>query len=264
MTGIATLPGGNRWKLDKIEFVYGYGRESDADRFFIAKSADLIQLYVELCPAFLGATVVELGIAAGGSTALLSLLAKPRKLIAVELDARPVPALAEFIATRGLSDVVHPHYGINQGDRARLVEIIDAELPGERIDLVVDDASHRYDDTRTSFEVLYPRLRPGGLFIIEDWACNQVQADAVLATPERKRPEVLAGLVAAGIVVPGARPLSSLAVELLLVCGVSGDVVSEITINQHWVAVRRGSAKLDPARFRIADLYTDHWGWMSR
>jgi hypothetical protein len=181
----------------------------------------------------------------------------------VELDAQPVPALAEFIRTRGLSDVVRPHYGVNQGDRARLVEIIDAELAGEGIDLVIDDASHRHDETRTSFEVLYPRLRSGGLFIIEDWACNQVQADAVCATPEWRRADVLADLVAEGIVVPGAKPLSRLAVELLLVCGVSSDAVSEITINQHWVAVRRGRAELDPAQFRIADLYTDHWGWMS-
>jgi hypothetical protein len=49
----------NRWKLGETEFVYGYERKSDADRFFIAKSAELIQLYVDLSPAFVGGTIVD-------------------------------------------------------------------------------------------------------------------------------------------------------------------------------------------------------------
>jgi hypothetical protein len=38
------------------------------------------------------------------------------------------------------------------------------------VDLVIDDASHLYPFTKGSFETLFPRLRPGGLYIIEDWS----------------------------------------------------------------------------------------------
>jgi hypothetical protein len=57
-------------------------------------------------------------------------------------------------------------------------------------------------------------------------------------------------------------PLNFLGVELIQACAESRDVVSEITINNQWVAVVRGAAELDPTTFRIADHYTDEWKWM--
>jgi hypothetical protein len=38
------------------------------------------------------------------------------------------------------------------------------------LDLVIDDASHIYGPTKASFQALFPLLRPGGLYLIEDWA----------------------------------------------------------------------------------------------
>jgi len=35
-------------------------------------------------------------------------------------------------------------------------------------DLIIDDGSHRGPDTWAAFRSLYPRLRPGGLYVIED------------------------------------------------------------------------------------------------
>jgi hypothetical protein len=42
------------------------------------------------------------------------------------------------------------------------------------MNLVVDDASHTYEDTKASFETLFPLLQPGGIYAIEDWswACS--------------------------------------------------------------------------------------------
>lgn len=39
-------------------------------------------------------------------------------------------------------------------------------------DVVIDDASHISEDIVSNFEILSPRLRPGGLYIIEDLACT--------------------------------------------------------------------------------------------
>ena len=38
------------------------------------------------------------------------------------------------------------------------------------IDLVVDDASHLYEQTKATFAMLFPLVRPGGNYVIEDWS----------------------------------------------------------------------------------------------
>ena len=37
-------------------------------------------------------------------------------------------------------------------------------------------------------------------------------------------------------------------------------MVEDLTVDEHWVTIRRGSAPLDPGSFRLADLYHDHFG----
>lgn len=266
---MVALPGGTAWRVDGTTFVFDYGRASSAERFLIRKPPDLVELYVELADRFQGANIVELGIAAGGGTALLSLLAHPSALISCELDSEPVAALAEFIDARGLASVVRPFYGVNQADRERLSDIIDSVIPGQRLDLVIDDASHLYEETRSSFEVLYPRLRPGGLFIIEDWAADYAYAkriEATLSEPSSPTSAALELRLAEAVAEHpgGPTPLPRIGVELLQVCGGSEDVVSELKINKHWIALERGSAELDPSAFRLRDHYVDPWGWLSQ
>ena len=43
-----------------------------------------------------------------------------------------------------------------------------------RLDLVIDDASHELHATKASFETLFPLLRSGGWYIIEDWIWETV------------------------------------------------------------------------------------------
>lgn len=39
-------------------------------------------------------------------------------------------------------------------------------------DIIIDDGSHNPKDQQLSFNVLFPRLKPGGFYIIEDLDCN--------------------------------------------------------------------------------------------
>jgi cephalosporin hydroxylase len=61
------------------------------------------------------------------------------------------------------------HYGVSQDDAKKLKEIVNTDFGGE-LDLVVDDASHFYEQTKTSFKTLFPLVRLGGLYIVEDWS----------------------------------------------------------------------------------------------
>lgn len=53
----------------------------------------------------------------------------------------------------------------DQGDPEFLARLADRIGP---LDIVVDDGSHLSDDVLTSFRVLFDRLSPGGLYVIED------------------------------------------------------------------------------------------------
>ena len=268
MSDIETLPGGDRWKIGQTVFEFTYANKSTVDRFDLRKPPQLVERYIELCRTFRGAAVVELGIAAGGSTALLALLAEPRKLVSLELDPEPVPALAELIDVSDLTGRVHPYYGVDQADRGRLREILDLEFGEEPIDLVIDDASHFYAETRASFEVLFPRLRPGGLFVIEDWTADHVRYKWVIAamadkgSPRAAELEQRLGEVMKqreqGL---GPFPLHRLAAELMQVC-MRDQIIDEVTVDSNWVTVRRGPAPLDPGDFRLRDHHDDDWQWI--
>ena len=257
---------GDVFSVDGIEFVCDYASGSTAERFFIVKQAEHVRQYRALCARFHKGTIVELGIAEGGGTVLTALEAEPSRLVAIDVETQRLAALDAFIEARGLHDVVRPRYGVDQGDRTGLAQVIDEELGGAPIDLVVDDASHQLALTRTSFETLFPRLRPGGVFAIEDWNADQVWRDAILDEIRAAPPEEKAKFLASANQPQPAevrRPLSDLAVELLLARASLGDAVASVTVSEYWMTVERGPADLDPTTFRVADLFNDHFGYLS-
>jgi predicted O-methyltransferase YrrM len=139
------------------------------DHFMVLKPMELLEKYAALLSTVVGANIVELGVYEGGSAALAACLAKPAKLVAIDLEAEPPAALVELIDRLDASSSVRLHLGVDQGDRETVQRILDDEFGDEPIDLVVDDASHLYGPTLASFEQVFPRVRPGGLFIVEDW-----------------------------------------------------------------------------------------------
>jgi hypothetical protein len=234
---------------------------SQPGHFFIHKDRRMVEGYVDVIDGFANGNIVELGIAEGGSVSLTALVATPRKLVALELDEKRVPALDQLIEELGFSDRIRPYYGVDQADRARVRAIVDDEFNDRQLDLVVDDASHRLEQTRASFETLFPRLRPGGLFLIEDWnhqhLWNRALA-AALADPASPFHAEIERSLAAGAAVEA--PLTRLIIELLLAQAESDEHLSSVTAGPNWVAVRRADGHLDPARFRVSDLITDHMG----
>ena len=38
----------------------------------------------------------------------------------------------------------------------------------EELDIIIDDGSHKFGDQEATLHTLWPRLRPGGFYIVED------------------------------------------------------------------------------------------------
>ena len=59
---------------------------------------------------------------------------------------------------------------------------------------------------------------------------------------------------------PESEPVSRLVIELTLAQATWGTAIDGFSVARHWIVVRRGTADLDPATFRLRDLYVDHFG----
>lgn len=229
----------------------------------VMKHRPLVERHLRLYDDVRPDVVVELGINRGGSTALLHATCRPTTLVAFDLSERPPPALEAYLDEQDARDSVRAHYGVDQADRRRLAALVDQSIGGHPIDLVIDDASHRYAPTKSSFEALFPRLGPGALFVIEDWNADQLFGDGVAATlADATAPDhaTVADRVAS-VVEAGGRDdpsMNHLAAELVLVRARSGDAVREVVLNEHWLVVQRGADPLPLEGFHLDDLIQDH------
>jgi len=62
------------------------------------------------------------------------------------------------------------------GDQFKSEDLLQAiEVHGENYDVIIDDGVHKFDAIRISFESLYPSLKEGGLYIIEDIHANDAR-----------------------------------------------------------------------------------------
>jgi predicted O-methyltransferase YrrM len=141
-------------------------RLSTSETFTIAKNEPYLRVYEEIASSFSPRSILELGILQGGSYVFLDKLFKPRRMSAVEISAKPVRPLLEYLSR---TENRFAHFATSQSDGEILRQIVLNEL-GDELDLVVDDASHSYEETKASFEFLFPLLHPGGVYVIEDWS----------------------------------------------------------------------------------------------
>ena len=192
--------------------------------------------------------ILELGIFDGGSLAFWFEYFHPEKLVGIDLaQGTDSQHFQRYAVESGRAGRIKTYWGTDQVDRKRLREIVTQELGGS-LDLVIDDASHFYAQTKISFETLFPLLRPGGLYIIEDWswACWSGLPDGHLPVGTELPPLIFQLVEATGtmdkyLVGEGSsqtiRPL-----------------IANLTVYPDFVVVERGEA--DPVSF--GDLSLEH------
>jgi predicted O-methyltransferase YrrM len=223
-----------RVTIDDVEFLIDLsspGRPSETGSFTIAKSEPYIRFYEALARSSSPEGVLELGIYRGGSYVLLDKLFSPRRMSAVELSADPIAPLMNYVDARRDR---HAHFATSQSDDTALRRIVNDDLGGT-LDVVVDDASHSYAPTRRSFEILFPLLSPGGVYIIEDWSWAHHPSYQSMDAPFAEEPA-----------------LTNLLVEQILLLASTG-VISEIRIKHFLYLIRKAAGAT------VSDFEGDLW-----
>lgn len=239
-------------RLDEIEFFLATATEemlryeSKRDHFLLGKTRAMVEDVAALREREQIKRILDVGILKGGSTALYAKLFEPEKLVAIDLAATPVNALTDFIRDHAFEGRVTPYYGVNQADAHVMGRILAANFPAQNIDLIVDDASHQYFETRKTLNLTLPYLRSDGLYIIEDWGWAHWQGD------EWQKSQFFP---------PISPALSNLLIELFMLCASRPDIVKNLFITRAMIVLRRGPAALGPNDFDIGKNYLcrDRW-----
>lgn len=105
-------------------------------------------LAAELGPA---ARICEIGVLGGGSLVMWRALFPSGDITGVDCD----PGCIWPEGTRRV---------VRRGEDPDLPNVL-----GGTFDLVVDDGGHQGDATEAAFHNLWPLVRPGGYYVIEDW-----------------------------------------------------------------------------------------------
>lgn len=118
-------------------------------------------------------TVLELGIYQGGSLILWREALRCR-VIGVDLSPPPKTALLleRYVTESHSQHEMHTYWRTDQTNAVALSDIVKTKAPAG-LDVIIDDASHLYTATRRSFEILFPLLRSGGIYAIEDWMAGK-------------------------------------------------------------------------------------------
>ncbi len=115
--------------------------------------------------------ILELGTRNAGSLALFGRYFLQSRIVGL-MQQRPDPGAYEQLKAVGPMARVDLCTG-SPADRVLIDGILDAHFHKDPLDIVFDNASHLYDDTKKTFDHLYfSRLRPGGYYVIESWGCG--------------------------------------------------------------------------------------------
>lgn len=169
---------------------------------------------------------MELGVWDGGSAAFWNEVLEPERFLAVDVRAAPLLGNVDAYRASARGGALSFHWGVDQADAVALRNVLSSERI-EHLDLVIDDASHHYVKTCASFATLFPRLRPGGLYVIEDWAWS-LNPKFLAANPHWRQ----------------KHPLASIVLDLAANMAVHRGAIANVEVLPAFVAVERGPAPL--------------------
>jgi hypothetical protein len=104
--------------------------------------------------------ILEIGVHQGESTKVFATVYPDTKIVALDLKRYDDLDFSDF------SNITY--LAADQTDRQRMEGVIKDEFP-DGFDLVIEDASHIGAYSHITFHTVFPHLKPGGIYIVEDW-----------------------------------------------------------------------------------------------
>ncbi len=142
----------------------------DANHFIFYKDKKLLDQYQTFFDTqgvgFSPKKVIEIGMWDGGSAVFWNEILKPDRMVGLDI----LETGGGDYFKKYKSDTLKTYWSTDQSDATKLRAIFDENFGETPVDVIFDDASHMYWPTLISFNTLFPRLKPGGLYFIEDWA----------------------------------------------------------------------------------------------
>uniref|UniRef100_A0A7V5XFC0 Rhamnosyl O-methyltransferase n=1 Tax=Thermodesulfobacterium geofontis TaxID=1295609 RepID=A0A7V5XFC0_9BACT len=154
--------------IDASNIPWDQRPKTSTNKIVVLKPYNMLMWYKNFFNSKNVLNIMELGIAEGGSAIALSLLLNPKKFVTVDIKPED-QNIRDLIKNLGLQDKIKLYFNTSQSDAAKISKIIKDEFSNELIDLVIDDASHLFEQSLASFEIIFPYLKPGKFYVIEDW-----------------------------------------------------------------------------------------------
>jgi len=233
----------SEFKLDGLfftcDFISHLNHTTDEQNIIIAKSRGLIDSLYKHLSVIKPQTMLEIGIAQAGSAFLYTSLFNLSKYVGVDIRREDDKVLTLLREKYG-PDRVKLYYQTSQIDKARIAQICNDEFGG-LCDAVIDDGSHQYELSVQTVEVALPHLRPGGLYVVEDWGWAHWPGDK---WQDKKKGYNI-----------GKPALSNLVFELIMLCASRPDILSHVVIEKGLAAFQRGSSELNWQTFKLKESY---------
>jgi Methyltransferase domain len=183
-------------------------------------------------------TVFEVGFFDGGSTLYYLERYGVDKVVATDIRGQAL-ALDAALADARYGERLVVGYSVSQNDEAALARMA-THFEGQPIDLIVDDASHIFEFSLATFEVLFPRLRPGGVYMLEDWGWAHHQG----TQPGGQHYEHMKPYAS----------LANLSIMIQLAMVSNPQLIESIEITASAAVIRKGEAAASDARLDLKSL----------
>lgn len=153
--------------LDELAALHGTDKGTKPVRSGLTPKAYTLE-YEQVFEELAVKTLLEIGVSRGASIRMWFDYFPDAHIIGLDIERTLVQAHPRFSFYRG-----------NQADAELLEGIIARHAP---FDVVIDDGSHRLFDQITSLDLLFPHVRSGGLYAIEDLHAPQaIELDDIVA-----------------------------------------------------------------------------------
>lgn len=223
-----------RFEIDGTSFLVDLSpgpkrKQSTKDEFVLVKTEQMLNFYRSIA-AKNPKEIMEVGMFEGGSLVYFDKLYNPTRLVGLDIRREPIEPLEAYASSR---PHIKTYYGRYQ-EKPGTLKAARENFP-KGIDLIVDDASHLYEQTRATFNMLFPLVRAGGTYVIEDWSWS--------LRPAHQKPDS----------VWNDKPaMANLITELVLASAIIPQIQS-VYVDRALVAVTRGRGPFKPGTLDLSN-----------